>query len=238
MISKIIRTIYSAMPESTRMIIRNTVWKFHLTKESKSLFKFYSSFIKKGDLVFDIGTNYGNHSSIFLELGAKVVCLEPNPKLIPLLGKRFGSRAIIINKGVSSKNQILKFNSLKDSGHSTFDNSTIKEGDEVLETIHIETTTLKDLINHHGIPQFIKIDVEGFEYEVLKTLEEPVKNLSFEFNLSRIDVLKKCLDHLKSIGYKKFNFSYDRNFKLELPSWGKEILSLIKQKKGDVYVKI
>ena len=64
MVPEIIRSIYLSLPEAAKLYIRNFVWKFHLTKESRNLLKFYSSFINKGDLVFDIGTNYGNHSSV------------------------------------------------------------------------------------------------------------------------------------------------------------------------------
>jgi FkbM family methyltransferase len=225
-----------SLPEVAKLPIRNFVWKFHLTEESKNLLRFYSSFIKKGDLVFDIGANYGNHASVFLELGAKIVCLEPNPMLIPFLKKRFKNRAEIVNKGVSSKQEMLQFSLLEDTGHSTFDKLTIPLGEMPVKTIPIKVVTLNSLIKSYGVPQFIKIDVEGFEYEVLRTLKTPVKMLSFEFNLSRKDILDKCLKHLKSIGYKKFNFSYDSNFKLE-SSWGKFSLDLISHKTGDIYVK-
>jgi len=236
MISKIIKTVYSSLPESKRLIIRNLVWKFHLTKESKNLFRFYSCFIKKGDLVFDIGTNYGNHTSIFLELGAKVICLEPNPNLIPLLKKRFRNRVKIINKGVSSKQEVLQFNLLKNPGCSTFDISTIPKGEVPVVIIPIKTITLNNLINTYGEPKFIKIDVEGFEYEVLQTLKKPVKTLSFEFNLLRKNIADKCLHHLKSIGYEKFNFSYG-NFKLESSSWKRNPLPFI-LRNGDIYAKL
>ena len=41
---------------------------------------FYSELIKKDDLCFDIGANYGNRSEVFIKLGAKVVAFEPQPK--------------------------------------------------------------------------------------------------------------------------------------------------------------
>lgn len=238
MIPKIIKATYLHAPESLKFLIRNFVWRFHLTEQSKKLFKFYSSFIKRGDLVFDIGANYGNHSAIFAELGAKVVSVEPNPALIYLLKKRFKGRIKIVNKGISSKEGILEFNFLKDTGKSTFDKSTIQKGEDPVRIILIRTITLNNLINTYGIPKFIKIDVEGFEYEVLQTLKRPVKCLSFEFKPKRKETVGKCLSHLESIGYKKFNFSYNSNFKLELSDWKKSISSSVPNRTGDIYVKI
>ena len=40
---------------------------------------FYSSFVRKGDLVFDVGAHVGRYAEIFADLGAKVVAIEPNP---------------------------------------------------------------------------------------------------------------------------------------------------------------
>jgi FkbM family methyltransferase len=45
-------------------------------------------------------------------------------------------------------------------------------------------TTLDELIGKHGVPVFIKIDVEGFEEAVLQGLSQPVRALSFEFTPS------------------------------------------------------
>ena len=49
------------------------------TKDDQKKLKFYSQFIKKGDLVFDVGANLGNRTKIFLKLGARVVAIEPQP---------------------------------------------------------------------------------------------------------------------------------------------------------------
>jgi hypothetical protein len=41
---------------------------------------FYRRFIRPGDLVFDVGANVGKRSAVFLDLGATVVAIEPNPR--------------------------------------------------------------------------------------------------------------------------------------------------------------
>jgi FkbM family methyltransferase len=233
---KIIGAVYLNLPKGCKDLIRNFVWKFHLSSESRKLFKLYSGFIKKGDLVFDVGTNYGNYAEIFLQLGARVVCLEPNPDLIRGLKKRFRDKVKIINKGVSSRQETKKFKIFKDQGHGTFHDSK-PQGEKVIKVINVETITLSELIEKYGLPKFIKIDVEGFEYEVLKTLKRKVNGIAFEFSPSKKEVVKDCMDHLKKIGYKDFNFSYIPEFKLELSNWSENPLEFIKKRGGDLYAK-
>jgi FkbM family methyltransferase len=176
-------------------------------KQRKKLKKLYSFFVQKGDLVFDIGANIGEHSKIFGSLGTKVIAIEPTRELNKKIRKN-SPRAIIINKGVGSKKEFTKFKKFKDSGHNTFykDNPKLSE-QKFVGTEEIEIITLSKLMNDFGIPKFIKIDVEGFEWEVIQTLDKPVKYISFEFTQSIFEVAKECIDFLEKKGY-EFNWTY------------------------------
>jgi hypothetical protein len=60
-------------------------------------------------------------------------------------------------------------------------------------------TTLDELISAHGSPAFCKIDVEGYEAEVLAALSQPIAALSFEFTPEVRAVALECVDRLSRI---------------------------------------
>lgn len=217
--------------------------------------EFYGSFLKAGDLVFDIGANMGNRMAPLIELGAKAVAVEPQPRCYKFLKLKYGRKADVIKKGVGSKSEILTMHLSKAHVLSTFStdwmeasrNSSRFMGIKWDQTIEVEMTTLDTLCKTFGIPKFIKIDVEGFEHEVLKGLTKPVDFLSMEYAVPEQQVnLENCLHRLGEI-YRgmQFNYSIGERMKWALDEWVSydEILTIIKSSSfqesrfGDVYVR-
>ncbi|MGZ5486530.1 MAG: FkbM family methyltransferase, partial [Nitrososphaeraceae archaeon] len=66
------------------------------TVNRKKLLRFYSRFIKKDDLCFDIGANFGRRTEIFLKLGARVVAVEPQDTCMKELQKKYGNNKKVI----------------------------------------------------------------------------------------------------------------------------------------------
>ena len=111
--------------------------------------------------------------------------------------------------------------------------------------IEIEITTLDHLINTFGEPDYIKVDVEGFELNVIKGLSKKVGIISFEITSEYLSDALKCLDYLINLGYKDFTFSIGERKKF-FCNWNnsKNIINLINieiQKDkffwGDIYCK-
>lgn len=210
----------------------------------------FAQFIKKGDLVFDVGANIGQSLENFLPLGARVVSVEPQPNCISVLKKKFGKNknVTIIQGGVSDREEILTLSVCEDISMSSFSKkwkegrfSNLKWKDDV----EVPVTTLDSLIRQFGTPKFCKIDVEGFELRVLKGLTSKIPFISFEFTKEVLDDAKLCAEHLCSLGKAKYNFSLYAQHTLYSLKWldSKDLFNTLESIPdedlcGDIYVKI
>lgn len=81
----------------------------------------------------------------------------------------------------------------------------------------VEVTTLDYLIAEFGRPAFCKIDVEGFEPDVLAGLSHPVAAVSFEFASELLEDTSICVKRLESLGDVRFNYSLAESMQFALP---------------------
>jgi FkbM family methyltransferase len=232
-----------------------TVYDKQLIKIIAEEQSFYSQFIKNGDLCFDIGANYGIKTTVFKNLGASVVAVEPQPNCYNFLKWKFRNKATVIHKGIGSKNSILEFYVSNYNELSSFnkdwvnDLSVLRNKDaKIIKTLQIPVTTLDNLIEEFGTPKFIKIDVEGYELEVLEGLKLPFKYLSFEYSIpEKKEQLFACLKLLNERYQNlEFNLGFERITALSSDTWynyndflleiEKKLLDN-KVRAGDIYVK-
>ena len=165
-------------------------------------------------LVFDVGSNVGNKAARFVAQGAGVVCFEPVPECVAELRSRFeGNPSVtIVPCGLGSSPGTLPIYVCSgETTISTFSDAW-KHGrfnEKVWDkTVEVPVQTLDGAIADFGLPDYCKIDVEGFELSVLRGLSKPIPVLSFEFCSEGLSESAKCLDHLESLGYRRFNVGY------------------------------
>jgi hypothetical protein len=88
----------------------------------------------------------------------------------------------------------------------------------------------------------VKIDVEGFEAEVLAGLTTPVRALSFEYLPATRGIALECIERLAALGRYRYNWSPGESHSLATERWldAAEMRARIEElpplaKSGDVY---
>ena len=170
-------------------------------------------------LIFDIGYNYGEFSQKCFQKhpGCKIIGVEANSSLV--YGMRNTENFHIINAAASDKDdsEIDFYIEPNQSGISTaskefISNSRFTKGSKNLKPnsskwmppIKMNTITIDKMINDYGNPDFIKVDVEGYEHTVLKGLSKKSGQICFEWHEESASEVYKIAEHLQSIGYDKF----------------------------------
>ncbi|MEG4249229.1 FkbM family methyltransferase [Microcoleus sp. Pol10D4] len=211
---------------------------------------FISNFVEAGDTVFDVGANIGQKADLYLAAGAKVICFEPQPDCLTILTQKYhqNPNAVIVNKGLGEQAGTMELSVCTDANYISTFSQKWKTGRfakyDWNQTVTVEITTLDEMIKVWGHPQFCKIDVEGFEYQVLKGLSVPIRYISFEFAIEFIQDTKSCLNHLKSLGYKLFNIAKGEASNLIFSDWvsDSDLLNYLESTNeallwGDIYAK-
>ena len=197
----------------------------------RGLRRLYAAFVSPGDLVFDIGAHLGDRTAAFAALGARVVAVEPQPDFARWLRRLEGRRAgvSVVEEAIGPR--VGRAELARSRRHPTL--ATLAHGwrDRIGETnpafrgvrwdetLEVGVTTLDRLIQSFGAPAFCKIDVEGFEAEVLAGLSRPLKALSVEFVQGSLDVAGACIDRLERLGAWEYNAVLGERRDFVFPSW-------------------
>lgn len=188
---------------------------------------FYSQFFQPGARVFDVGANQGEYSEVFASEGARVLAIEPNTAYSARLGalaKMFGIEPVFFAIGAEPGEALLNvcsapvYSTLVDPHADWIESSPDYEDVRWTHTLAVPVTTLDQLAREYGEPDFVKIDVEGFEINVLHGMSFRPRYLSFEFGARRKEASHACLEDMGARTY-LFRPILGREYRFATPEW-------------------
>jgi FkbM family methyltransferase len=215
---------------TVRGIVRSLRIYYGNRHHGPAMDRLYRPFVRPGDLVFDIGAHVGDRIAAFRRLAARVVAVEPQPALITTLRLLYGrDRNVTVEAtAVGRTAGVVELNvNIDNPTVSTASTDFIAaaagapgwQGQTWAKRVSVSLTTIDALIERHGVPAFIKIDVEGFEAEALAGLGRPVPALSFEFTLIQRGIAHACLERCGALGYMQFNAILGESKTFEHNDW-------------------
>lgn len=171
-------------------------------------------------LAFDIGANIGQKTRELLNLGFEhIVAVEP---LFDCPFPPTEKRVSWIKSLVSDSNlpqMIYPLGTISTCSQEFMATSRFK-GQTWGEPVTVRSTTLDDLMDVYGIPDYIKIDCENYELSVIRglPLRAVVPLISFEWHSEFRDQAAACVRLLESMGYSKFYLQFEDSLMLDAPT--------------------
>lgn len=170
---------------------------------------------RHGDLVFDVGLHRGEDTAFYLTMGYRVVAFEANPDLVRRCRARFAlelqqGRLVIVEGAVhATPARTVTFYQHPLSAWGTTEDEWVRRNRALGESrmLTVPTVDFSAALRAHGVPYYLKIDIEGSDIVCLQALRHSSVRpmfVSLESAKRRFSDLVAEFDLLESLGYRRF----------------------------------
>jgi len=180
---------------------------------------------EKTDLIFDIGMHRGKDTDFYLKKGFRVVAVEANPTHVRQAQQRFSkqiecSHLVVVPAAISTAPGRIAFyiNLDKDDWGTISPDFALRN--EQLGTrsqkVEVDAVTLQSIMQKHGVPYYMKIDIEGADtlcLEGLHHFDQRPRFVSIEIDLISFADGFASIVHLWNLGYRDFKLVNQANNK-------------------------
>jgi FkbM family methyltransferase len=177
------------------------------------------------DLVYDVGMHRGEDTAFYLAMGFRVVAFEANPELAAQCRSRFAAELaddrLTIVEGAIAEPGIDHVEFYRDpefSAWGTIDGDWVSRRENLadFELVSVRAVDFSAALRTHGIPHFMKIDIEGADrlcLDALAAADSRPQYLSIESEKFSVDELNAEFDLLEALGYKRFAMVQQANIR-------------------------
>jgi FkbM family methyltransferase len=158
-------------------------------------------------ILFDIGANRGKFSLANKDSFDLFILVEPNNEYNKQIENYGLSNFYIENMIVSNEKNIDFYlcDTISTCDRDWIENSRFSKKYSWIKSNPIPTITIDQLVDKYGFPNFIKIDVEGYELNVVKSMTKKYNDLCFEWAEEKQNEILQTLEYLNNLGYKLFH---------------------------------
>lgn len=169
----------------------------------------------ESDLIYDLGMHRGEDTALYLAKGYRVVAVEADPDLAAAARAKFSvaiasRRLVVVDKAISTAPGRVTLHRNARSVWNTLDANWAARNElrgSHSAPIEIEATTLPDVMREHGVPFYLKIDIEGMDMVALASLDafdDRPNYISLESDKCSFRSLREEFAMLRRLGYRKF----------------------------------
>ena len=227
---------------------------YHNPVSARAWTRFYRELLAEGDLVIDVGAHIGSRARAMRAAGARVIALEPQqpfasylrltlPRAITLIEAAAGRAEAEADMAVSSRHPTVS--SLRGDFVEAAAHAPGFEHVEWDNTQRVRVVTLDGLIEEYGTPRYIKIDVEGFELDVLAGLSRAVPIVSVEYLPGFPDLTRAVIARLGELDDYRFNPVQGEGGQFLWPDWRDSVQTLAwletlpaESRSGDLFARL